>query len=149
MTGPTPPRPVLVLTERAVVVRAALEPTAWLVLEELAMGATPSDAGVVADHTARSLGASLGRSKDAVARALRQLIEVGLVERAETRHARSGQFVGTRYLVDLRSSGLRLPAEPVAAETVPTPRIPARTPAPIAGFTTPDEPTTSTSRQLF
>ena len=144
MTGPAPERSVLVLTERAVVVRAELEPTAWVVLEELALAATVADASVIADHNARSLGASLGRSKDAMARALRQLIEVGLVERAEDRHARSGRFVGTHYLVDVRAAGLRLPAETVPAVASPT--TPRRK---VTGFSSPDEPIAPSSRQLF
>jgi hypothetical protein len=58
---------VLSLTERAVEVRRSLEPTAWLVLEELALtvpGAQERPVGV------RSIAAALGRSPDAVARAL-------------------------------------------------------------------------------
>ena len=131
-----PERTVLVLTERALVVRASLEPTAWLVLEELALQASSIDGQVVAEQSVRTLAVALGRSKDAVARALRQLLDIGLVERDESRHGFSGRFVGVHYVIDLRAAGLRLPAEPVSAATLPdavavrSPVAPDRPPQP-------------------
>lgn len=70
--------PVLVLTERALAVRSALEPTAWIVIEELAGRAVLVDGQIVAEQSARTVAESVGRSKDAVARALRQLTDAGL-----------------------------------------------------------------------
>lgn len=119
MTGARAEQPVLVLTERALGVRAALEPTAWIVLEELAVCAVHVDGQVVAEQSARTVANSVGRSKDAVARALRQLTDAGLIERGESRHGFSGRFTGGHYVVDLRAAGLRLPAAPVAAPTAP------------------------------
>jgi DNA-binding transcriptional MocR family regulator len=101
---------ILVLTERALWVRAGLEPMAWVVLEQLAMSATDVDGQVVSEQSVRTLAASLGRSKDAVARAVRQLAASGLVERTENRHGFSGRFTGAHYLIDLQAAGLRLPA---------------------------------------
>jgi len=119
VTALRPERTVLVLTERALVVRASLEPTAWLVLEELALQASPIGGQVVAEQSVRTLAVALGRSKDAVARALRQLLDIGLVERDESRHGFSGRFVGVHYVIDLRAAGLRLPAEPASTATIP------------------------------
>lgn len=119
MTGVRAEPPVLVLTERALVVRAGLEPTAWIVLEELAMRAVHVDGQPVAEQSARTVADSVGRSKDAVARALRQLTDAGLVERGESRHGFSGRFTGGHYVVDLRAAGLRLPAAPVATPPAP------------------------------
>jgi hypothetical protein len=113
----TPPleRSVLVLTDQALAVRARLEPTAWIVLEELAVQATHVDGQAVAEQSARSIAESVGRSKDAVARALRTLLAEELIERGESRHGFSGRFAGMHYVVDLRAAGLRLPAEPITA----------------------------------
>lgn len=119
MTGGRAEQPVLVLTERALGVRAALEPTAWIVLEELAMRAVHVDGQAVAEQSARTVAESVGRSKDAVARGLRQLTDAGLVERGPSRHGFSGRFTGGHYVVDLRAAGLRLPAAPVATPTAP------------------------------
>lgn len=120
MTGSTE-RSVLVLTDRAVTVRRRLEPVAWLVLEELAMRAVVIDGLVSAEESVRSIAGELGRSKDSVARALRQLTTAGLVERFDERGEQSGRFTGVRYVVDLRAVGLRLPAEPAPATAVALP----------------------------
>lgn len=119
MTGARAEQPVLVLTERALAVRSALEPTAWIVLEELAMCAVHVEGQAVAEQSARTVADSVGRSKDAVARALRQLTDAGLIERGESRHGFSGRFTGGHYIVDLRAAGLRLPAAPIATPTAP------------------------------
>ncbi len=119
MTGARAEQPVLVLTEQALAVRTTLEPTAWIVLEQLAMRAIHVDGQVVAEQSARTVADSVGRSKDAVARALRQLTDAGLIERGESRHGFSGRFTGGHYVVDLRAAGLRLPAAPVATPPAP------------------------------
>ncbi len=122
MTAPRPERTVLVLTERALDVRASLEPTAWLVLEELALQSTPVDEQFVAEQSARIIAAALSRSKDAVARALRQLADKGFISRADARHHHfSGRFVGAHYYIDLCAAGLRLPADPVKSSVVHMP----------------------------
>lgn len=101
---------VLIVTDRALELRSTLEPTAWLVLEELAISARIVDGLAVSTLSVRLLAERLGRSKDAMARALRHLAEVGLIERLEERDDFSGRFVSVHYCVDLRAAGLRLPA---------------------------------------
>jgi hypothetical protein len=110
------PGVVLLLTGRAVELRPTLEPTAWFALEELAISARIVDGLAVSTLSVRVLAKRLGRSKDAMARALRHLAEVGLIERLEERDDFSGRFVGVHYCVDLRAAGLRLPS----AEEGPT-----------------------------
>lgn len=141
MTGTLAEQPVLVLTERALAVRAVLEPTAWIVLEELAVRAVHVDGQAVAEQSARKVAESVGRSKDAVSRALRQLTAAGLIERGESRHGFSGRFTGGHYVVDLRAAGLRLPAAPVATPPVlpaavasTRPDLPPPPPAPHESF---------------
>ncbi|MCC5950731.1 MAG: MarR family transcriptional regulator [Acidimicrobiia bacterium] len=144
MSGTRAEQPVLVLTQRALAVRSSLEPTAWIVLEELAVRAEHIDGQVVAEQSARTLAESVGRSKDAVARALRQLSDAGLIERGESRHGFSGRFTGGHYIVDLRVAGLRLPTVPVAPTTAPRAAAPPRPdlappPAPRERFVGPDD----------
>jgi len=147
VTGTGPQGTVLVLTDRAASVRASLEPTAWVVLEELALRADLIDGQAVAEQSVRTVAESLGRSKDAVARALRQLAIAGLVARAEERHGFSGRFVGVRYVVDLRLAGLRIPADPVTSTDVPP--LPPPPPRPPSPFNPPDPPVHPTSTPLF
>jgi len=98
-----PPDQALVVTPAADPWRRALLPSAWLVLEELAVGA--SDDGVLSTNV-RQLGVALGLSKDTVARALRVLIEAGLVERVDERDTCSGRFGAVVYRVDRAAAGL-------------------------------------------
>ena len=139
---------MLVLTERAVSVRASLEPTAWVVLEELALRSDLIDGQAVAEQSVRTVADSLGRSKDAVARALRQLVATGFVARAEERHGFSGRFVGVRYVVDLRLAGLRLPADAVASVDVSPSPLPPPLCCP-SPFDPPDPTVQPTSDPLF
>jgi hypothetical protein len=73
-----PPDRALVVMPAADSWRRALVPSAWLVLEELAVGA--SQDGELSTNV-RQLGAGLGLSKDTAARALRRLIAVDLERR--------------------------------------------------------------------
>lgn len=106
-------------------VRRALDPTAWMVLEELAMaGAVPGEAVAVSHTSVRRLAAILGLSKDTVAAAIRRLTVAGLVCRVDERETASGRFGRARYEVDLTSVGL-VPAPDdegtgTAAEDQPT-----------------------------
>jgi DNA-binding transcriptional ArsR family regulator len=111
--------PVLLgLTERAIEVRRSLEPMAWLVLEELALSLPDTPLRPVG---VRSIALALGRSPDAVARALRSLIGDGLVERTSERDEWSGRFGASTYTVDLIGAGLQVPARRASAVAVPPP----------------------------
>jgi hypothetical protein len=69
------------------------------------------------------LGDLLGTSKDTVARALRSLLELSIVERLDHREL-SGQFSGATYRVDLARAGLRVTESTPDELTSPAP--PAR-----------------------
>lgn len=96
--------------------RQALDPTAWVVLEELVVtgGAVTGGAMVVVSTSVRELAGRLGLSKDTVAAALRRLAGTGVVWREDERDGRSGRFGHSRYVIDLTATGMRL-AEPGAA----------------------------------
>jgi DNA-binding transcriptional ArsR family regulator len=115
----------LVLSHKAREARASLEPTAWVVFEQLGLEADTFEDQIVVDQSARLIGEMLGRSKDSVARALRQLADAGLVERLDERNHNSGRFIGARYVVDLAAGGLLLPGE--LEEPKPRRREPPRT----------------------
>jgi hypothetical protein len=76
------PEPAVVLTRAACSAKAALGPTAWVVLEELVLGAElSSDGRLVVTTSVRRLGAVLRLDKDTVARALARLGADGFVIR--------------------------------------------------------------------
>ncbi len=118
--------PLLMVTRHAIDVWALLEPVSWIVLEELALQATMVDGQVIVEHSARSLGELMGRSRDSVARAFRQLVAEGLIKRAEHRSWGSGRFTGVHYILDLDAAGLQVPGtsdpspEPEAPNLGPT-----------------------------
>jgi DNA-binding MarR family transcriptional regulator len=93
--------------------RQALDPTAWVVLEELVLteGAEQSGTTVVVATSARKLAGGLGLSKDTVAAALRRLARAGVVRREDERDSGSGRFGHSRYVIDLTDTGIR-PAAP-------------------------------------
>lgn len=90
----------VVLTTGANGVRRALAPTAWMVLEELLLRSNTSDGECIACESVRALGASLGLSKDTVARAIRQLRGSGLVTVSQ-RRTDVGTFESGSYAVAL------------------------------------------------
>lgn len=92
--------------------RRSLDPTAWVVLEELVLAADLGAAGstVLAPTSVRDLASQLGLSKDTVASALRRLANAGIVRRQDERDAGSGRFGHSRYVVDLTSTGIGLAA---------------------------------------
>lgn len=89
----------------ATVVRRALTPSTWLVLEELAR--TAGDGGVATTNV-RQLAVDLGMSKDTAARALQRLVAAGLVERTEIRDMDTERFGSVAYRVDLVAAGLEV-----------------------------------------
>jgi DNA-binding MarR family transcriptional regulator len=76
----------------AAAVRAQVGPSGWLVLEAVASHASGEGPVVEVACSTRSLAEVLGVSRDSVARALRLLAAVGIVERVDHRDDRSGRF---------------------------------------------------------
>jgi DNA-binding transcriptional MocR family regulator len=93
-------------------VRRALGPAAWFVLEALADQAPAGQPQVEMACSSRALGERLGMSKDTVARAMRRLAAVGVVERIDHRNYLSGRFESSAYVVDFAAAGLSIEAVP-------------------------------------
>jgi DNA-binding transcriptional MocR family regulator len=71
--------------------RRQLGATSWVVLEEMMERSTGDGDHVVAQVSIRSLASSLGLAKDTVARAVRRLSDLGVIEAVQVR-ASSGVF---------------------------------------------------------
>lgn len=104
----------LVLDSRSGEFRRRVGANAWVVLEELLLGASPGPAGrVVSRATVRALAERTGLSKDTVARSLLRLRKADAFTVEPERHDDSGRFVSVLYLVDLNT----LPVELVSGAT--------------------------------
>lgn len=90
--------------------RRELGPTAWAVLEDLALDAALDDGRrLMAGTNVRRVAAHLGVSKDAAARALGRLLDAGLVVRHVSGHRADGTFGPVAYeLLAERMAGLHL-----------------------------------------
>lgn len=86
----------LVVTEAARTLRRQLGPTAWTVLEDLVLDAAGRGA-VAVETDVRRLAAAVGISKDSVARAVRRLIDHGVVGRRGGRDQLTGCFGRSVY----------------------------------------------------
>lgn len=108
----------LAVTASSRPVRRELGPTAWAVLEDLALDAVSDATGrLVAATNVRRLAANLGVSKDAVARALRRLLACRAIVRLPATRQAGGTFGPIAYLVCTeRLDGLVVDGVPVAAQ---------------------------------
>ncbi len=117
----------LVVDARSSELRRRVGPNAWVVLEELLLGAAREGRSgvVVARATVRALAERTALSKDTVSRAIQQLRRAQVIDIEPERHDDSGRFVSVRYLVDLARMpiSLRLPVDcsvtPSVAPVVP------------------------------
>ena len=119
----------LVLDARSGEFRRRVGANAWVVLEELLLGASVRPSGeVVSRATVRALAQRTGLSKDTVARSLQRLRKAAAFTVEPERHDDSGRFVSVRYLVDLTT----LPIELVSAKPArpEQPRRPPRVTSP-------------------
>lgn len=109
----------LVVDARSADLRRRVGANAWVVLEELLLGATVGMSDqVVSRATVRALAERTGLSKDTVARSLQRLRKANAFTVEPERHDDSGRFVSVRYVVDLTT----LPIELVTVEiTAPEP----------------------------
>lgn len=99
MTSDAEASRALVVASACRPLRRALDPAAWVVFEELVLGAEArSDGAQVAATSVRHLARELGLGKDTVARALGRLIGASLVVRERARGA-GGTFAAVRYVV--------------------------------------------------
>jgi hypothetical protein len=93
----------LVLTPGTVELRRRLDPTAWVVFEQLLLESTDCGGVCRASVSVRSLASQLGLAKDTVARALNRLCRAGLVDASQSRTATGVYATGT-YTLTIPSS---------------------------------------------
>ncbi len=117
----------VVLGPRAHELRAHVGTTAWSVLEEMMQRSTGDGDHIVAQVSIRSLASSLGLAKDTVARAVRRLSDLGLVDVAQARSG-SGAFEAGSYRLAVPVAGLSV-ACPSQPSSVPPARPPAVPPS--------------------
>ncbi len=91
-------------------VRNAAKPSGWFVLTDLLArsrsdGKEVTDGRVCVETNVRDLAETTGLSKDTVARAIRRLATLGLVDRLELRDG-SGQFGRSVYRIDVAQLGI-------------------------------------------
>jgi hypothetical protein len=116
-------RHLVVDLDAASAVRLEAGPVPWVVLEGMA-GLAPAGSSLVeVACSARLLADLLGTSKDTVARALRSLLELGVVERLDHRDELSGQFLGSIYQLDLARVGLSVTVSTPDTRTAPEPTV--------------------------
>ena len=113
-----PIRRAIVLGPRAHELRAFVGPTAWAVLEEMVQRSTGDGAQV----SIRSLASSLGLAKDTVARAVRRLRDLGVIEAVQAR-SESGVFEAGSYHLDVPVACISIacPSQPSVTSPVARP----------------------------
>ena len=119
MTPPAAPALELVVGASSSELRRHIGPNAWVVLEELLLGATLNEPAVgqaMSRATVRALATRTGLSKDTISRSLHKLRAAKVVAVEAERQDDSGRFVSVRYVVDLRHVpiGVRTCAAPAA-----------------------------------
>lgn len=118
----------LVLTAGTVELRRRLDPTAWVVFEQLLLESISNGDTCEASVSVRSLATQLGVAKDTVARALNRLRRAGLVDASQSRTA-TGVYATGIYTLTIPTSitvdDHTTPPSPTSPSTTPT-----ATPAP-------------------
>ena len=110
----------LVVDARSADLRRRVGANAWVVLEELLLGATVGLSGqVVSRATVRALAERTGLSKDTVARSLQRLRKADAFTVEPERQDDSGRFVSVRYVVDLTTLPIELVTVELAAPEPP------------------------------
>jgi DNA-binding transcriptional MocR family regulator len=121
-----PTRRTIVLGPKAHELRAYVGSTAWSVLEEMMQRSTGDGDHVVAQVSIRSLASSLGLAKDTVARAVRRLRDVGVIQ-AEQRRSDRGVFQTGSYVLDVPTVCLTVDTSTTTTHQRPHPTTRRRT----------------------
>jgi DNA-binding transcriptional ArsR family regulator len=87
--------------------RCGLGPVAWCALEAVAEHVGPSPDDECAEVSVRTVAAALGIAPNTANRALRRLVDAGLVEPRQSRSGR-GRFGAGTYRVTISSNVLRV-----------------------------------------
>lgn len=86
-------------------------PISWVVLEEMLQHSTGAGDHVVAKVSVRSLASTLGLAKDTVARAVRRLRDLGVIDAAQAR-SESGVFQAGSYRLSIPVACLSVAESP-------------------------------------
>ena len=122
---------VVLLGDAARALRRSLGPVAWAVLEDLATEAQLNEHVCVVETNVRRVAGNVGISKDTAARALRRLINAGLVTRAPSRRGERGEFATISYEIHLdRTAGITTAAPSSETTTIADAHILRETPTP-------------------
>ena len=117
---------LLVIDARSGTLRRRVGASAWVVLEELLLGATldesTSEQAVVL-ATVRALATRTGLSKDTVSRSLHKLRSANIVATEALRHDDTGRFVSVRYVIGLSALPIVVRETEPEATSPRTPRI--------------------------
>lgn len=98
-------------------VKRAVGPTAWVILEDIALDARLDDEGrLVADTNVRRIAGNLSLAPNTVARHLGRLRDHGFVLHEEGRPAGDGRFVTARYVLDPSAAVERFTLTPPGAD---------------------------------
>ena len=114
----------VVLTAGSVKLRRRLDPTAWVVFEQLLLESTGNGDTCEASVSVRSLATQLGLAKDTVARALIRLRRAGLVDASQSRTATGVYATGCYTLTIPPSITIDDRTPPPASATSRTTRTP-------------------------
>jgi len=120
-------RRTIILGPRAHDLRGYVGPTAWAVLEEMMQRSTGDGDHVVAQVSIRSLASSLGLAKDTVARAVRRLRGLGVIEAVQARSS-CGVFEAGSYCLAVPVSCMSVvcPSQPAVAPSAARRSAPRR-----------------------
>jgi hypothetical protein len=119
----------LALGPGAPVVRRAVGPVAWAVLECVAASAIRDGDPTVSHESVRGIADSLGLAKDTVARSLRRLADAHLVDHVAARE-RDGRFGESHYRLSLPSDLFVGVVTPIATQQPPKRDLSSRSPRP-------------------
>ena len=106
--------PTLVLGAGAAALRRRLGPVSWVALATLVASASEHDDGLVVTASVRDLDLGLGLARNTAARAVRRLIDTGLLTVAQRRDTR-GAFGASIYRLSLPLDAIGLGSRDVVA----------------------------------
>ncbi len=93
-------------------------PISWIVLEEMLQRSTGAGDHVVAKVSVRSLASTLGLAKDTVARAVRRLRDLGVIDAVQAR-SESGVFNAGSYRLSIPVACLSVAESPQPSSSAP------------------------------
>jgi hypothetical protein len=119
-----PIRRRIVVGPRAHELRRYVGPISWVVLEEMLQRSTGADDHIVTQVSVRTLAATLGLAKDTVARAVRRLRDLAVIDAVQAR-SESGVFDAGSYRLSIPVACLSVAESPLPVSAPPAARAPS------------------------